>query len=545
MSRRILLVEPGYSNKYPPLGLMKISAYHKMLGDDVTFVKGTSPTIRDEIWDRIYVTTLFSFYWDITIKTIKYYKRSVCKTKEFFIGGILASTLGNDIEAAVGIKPFKGLLNCPGILDDNDIIVDEVTPDYDILDEIEYDYPSGNSYITYMTRGCVNCCPFCAVPVIEPDFTEYISITNQIRNVDTSFGKKSNLLLMDNNVLGSKDFDRIIDEIRDLGFEKGASYIPDNLFEIYCRRLRLNSTDRVAQEKVHQLLQIFPERLKRYPEASRRFAEIYEQFSLSERFHPDFVQNVLAAHEYLAPIIEKYRNKAKKQRLVDFNQGIDARLVNDANMQKLAEINIKPLRIAYDDISLTKVYSHAVALAARNGISSLSNYILYNYDDKPEDFYYRLENNIRLNREYGMRIYSFPMKYIPVTDKNRRDYIGKHWSRKYIRAVQSVINVTKGFVAPGESFFYRAFGRNIDEFHKIMMMPEPYIIQRFKSEALGLTDKWWEDYMRLDSNVKGEVDKKIYGNKFEVAENDYTILGKAGVEFLKHYENYQSIRKGQ
>ena len=37
--REILLVEPPYRNKYPPIGLMKISAYHKMLGDKVTFIK--------------------------------------------------------------------------------------------------------------------------------------------------------------------------------------------------------------------------------------------------------------------------------------------------------------------------------------------------------------------------------------------------------------------------------------------------------------------------------------------------------------------------
>ena len=37
---RILLVEPDYKNKYPPMGLMKISTYHKSKGDYVVFAKG-------------------------------------------------------------------------------------------------------------------------------------------------------------------------------------------------------------------------------------------------------------------------------------------------------------------------------------------------------------------------------------------------------------------------------------------------------------------------------------------------------------------------
>ena len=67
--KNILLIEPGYPNKYPPLGLMKIAAYHGPYGrdDNVLFVKGDTPEALERVWDRIYVTTLFSFEWKANV----------------------------------------------------------------------------------------------------------------------------------------------------------------------------------------------------------------------------------------------------------------------------------------------------------------------------------------------------------------------------------------------------------------------------------------------------------------------------------------------
>ncbi len=45
---KILLVEPNYRNKYPSMGLMKISTYHKNHGDEVTFFKGIMVTLTKE-----------------------------------------------------------------------------------------------------------------------------------------------------------------------------------------------------------------------------------------------------------------------------------------------------------------------------------------------------------------------------------------------------------------------------------------------------------------------------------------------------------------
>ena len=40
MNRNVLLLEPNYKNKFPPIGLMKLATYFRMRGDNVVFYKG-------------------------------------------------------------------------------------------------------------------------------------------------------------------------------------------------------------------------------------------------------------------------------------------------------------------------------------------------------------------------------------------------------------------------------------------------------------------------------------------------------------------------
>ena len=53
--RKVLLVEPNYKNKYPPMGLMKIATYYRRLGDDVRFFKGN---LKDLVLDDTYEALL-------------------------------------------------------------------------------------------------------------------------------------------------------------------------------------------------------------------------------------------------------------------------------------------------------------------------------------------------------------------------------------------------------------------------------------------------------------------------------------------------------
>ncbi|MDR2879196.1 MAG: hypothetical protein LBV03_04730, partial [Fusobacteriales bacterium] len=313
MGKKVLLVEPNYKNKYPPIGLMKIATYHKMLGDEVRFFKGEFidfilETIYEEVlekltandkticweeyksliitylrkgliskyselimlsdselvgenlkyyrkyfnrkeylnnpkWDRIFITTLFTFYWDKTVKTINNFK-GLCKDiNEVKIGGVAASLLPNEIKRETGIYPHVGLLDKGGEYDDNDIIIDILPLDYSILNEIEYVYPENNGYYGYMTRGCVNKCPFCAVPQLEPNFNCFISIKRQIAYVAETFGEKRNLLLLDNNVLASKRFNEIIDEIKEVGFFVGATFIEPNKYAFLIKNLKKSQSN--------------------------------------------------------------------------------------------------------------------------------------------------------------------------------------------------------------------------------------------------------------------------------------------------------------
>lgn len=436
MPRNILLVEPNYKTKFPPLGLMKISSYHKALGDKVQFVKGISQKVAYEWWDRVYVTTLFTYNWKITVDTILYYKKLVRgDLSRLFVGGIMASLEPEALWQETGVVPKTGVLGYPNALDDdNTLVVDKMLPDYELFDNIEHSYTLlDDSYFGYSTRGCVHKCDFCGVHRLEPEFIEYQGLKPYIRAIDEKYGEKCHLILFDNNILASKRFDDVIADILDLGFEKGAKFGP-----------------------------------------------------------------------------------TRKKRRLDFNQGTDARLMTEHHVEQLAKTAINPLRIAFDSIQYKALYIEKVALAAKYGITNLSNYILYNYKDTPEDFWERLKINIDLNRDFGLKIYSFPMKYIPLNAKDRTYVDEKNWNWYFIRNVQRILNVMKGCVMTGEEFFFRAFGSTPEEFRTILHMPERILMFRTK-DSLPEEIDWLKKFNTLTKHEKSELIFILSKNRSKVS----------------------------
>lgn len=490
-SRNILLLEPGYKNKYPPLGLMKLAQYHKTYSkgkDNIVFAKGPNdPKLEDYFWDRIYITTLFSFEWKKISACIDMAQKLVNgRNKKIFVGGIAASLM---IEEFLKVKKWDGIHFITGLLDGSpaqalqlterdfgykdtrSIPIEEYFPDYGILDQIEYKYPVHDAYFGYASRGCIRKCSFCGVPKLEGSQRIMPSISKLVKYTNDFYGEKKDLILMDNNFSAAPNFHEVVAEIRDLGFIPGAK-------------------------------------------------------------------------------LERNGNKYKRR--VDFNQGVDARLLskNPSLLKDLSTISISPLRIAFDHLGLRKPYEKAIREAAMHGITSLSNYMLYNFYDTPQDLYQRLVLNINLNEELGIRIWSFPMRYQPVTLKDR-SFVGNRWNRYYLRSFQVMLQATRGVVSGNPEFFFFAFGSSVENFMQLLILPHEFIFKRnhyFLSEGQPILDEYNVALKKLTENQKHHLitllslihDPKAAGNRIQKIDNliaDSTIDNQVR-KLLRYYRTY-------
>lgn len=624
--RKVLLIEPNYSNKYPPVGLMKLATYYRNLGNwEVVFYKGDlkefvidritdrcvealtkidsevnwkyrkdsiyeyirtrKKAAYDDIrvedsfmsvlasakiieakdyywkgiwkdnpeWDRVGITTLFTFYWDITIETINFAKYLVKDVKNLMVGGVLASIQPKEIEAATGIKPHVGILNKPGQLDKGDTqIIDELPLDYSILDEIEYEYPMSNAFYGYLTRGCIRKCPFCAVPTLEPVYNPYIQISERVKAVRELYGDQRDMLLMDNNVLASENFNEIVEDLIRAGFGKGAMYEEPHHLDIAARNLRNGINDRAYIRKTQSLLRELCGKAKGEDSyiVYRAMKDNYV-----DKLTTATKENLLLTYERVKDIALKYYRPKKVRRTLDFNQGVDARLFTEENTKLLASLAIKPLRIAFDDLRTLEKYDSAIRMSARAGIKDFSNYLLYNFNDHPLDLYKRLRINVELCEELNINVYSFPMKYHPIRMNSNdtedfshnRNYIGKLWNRKYIRAIQAILNSTKGKVGRGKSFFYEAFGESEEQYMMLLEMPETFIIYRFFFKWLDeIGEKgtkhweacWKKCRMTLSDEEWATVEELIHKNSI----SDEIVLAcenEDARELLSYYVNFR------
>jgi hypothetical protein len=154
-------------HNFPNLALMKISAYHKSIGDNVNWVDIGN-------YDRTYMSKVFTFSPDYS--------------KGF-------ASYGEIIKGGTGFKMTNTLPS----------EIDKLCPDYSI-------YPKFTAAYGFLTRGCPNKCSWCVVPNKEGNIQPYADIEEFLQ------GRKE-AVLMDNNVLAHEHGLQQIEKIIKLGIK--------------------------------------------------------------------------------------------------------------------------------------------------------------------------------------------------------------------------------------------------------------------------------------------------------------------------------------
>ena len=122
----------------------------------------------------------------------------------------------------------------------------------------------------------------------------------------------------------------------------------------------------------------------------------------------------------------------------DFNQGLDARLMDEETAGLLADVKSKTIHMAYDWPWEGPYIKKAIDMLGEAGYKkkNLIFYMLYNFwdeqhkkGDTPEDFLLRLKNLMK----WGASVY--PMRFIPLDSLTRTGYVSPLWTPEKLEMI--------------------------------------------------------------------------------------------------------------
>lgn len=157
----VLLIDAD--STIPNLALMKISAYHKAIGDTVGF------NVEDP--DKVYCSIIF-------------------KKNRHMADGLRFLYPNADID--IGGSGYDLKKTLPEY-------IESMTPDYSI-------YPDNKSYYGFTSRGCIRHCPFCIVHDKEGGFRRIFGdVDSALRSIMGNH-ELTEMTFLDNNILADRDW---------------------------------------------------------------------------------------------------------------------------------------------------------------------------------------------------------------------------------------------------------------------------------------------------------------------------------------------------
>lgn len=177
---RVGLIDVDGHN-FPNIPLMKLSAYHKAQGDDITWYDPWQGIL--EPYDKVYMSKVFSFTKDYD--------------KPIYADEIIGGGSGYCIQLEDGKEVYRKDM------------------DKDLPNEIEHIYPDYSLYgiddtaYGFLTRGCPRGCDFCHVKAKEGQ------CSRKVADLDEFWKGQKNIVLCDPNILASKDHKDLLQQLID------------------------------------------------------------------------------------------------------------------------------------------------------------------------------------------------------------------------------------------------------------------------------------------------------------------------------------------
>jgi len=209
--------------------------------------------------------------------------------------------------------------------------------------------------------------------------------------------------------------------------------------------------------------------------------------NVSDYIYPTHKELIIWDNNFLAsPIWKEMVHQIKDIDIkVDFNQGLDARLVNETVASEIADMKIKMIRLAYDTPSEKAPLTKTVELLNEYGINKrkILVYALYNFyhennkiGDTPDELLERIKYISNLG------CVSYPMRYEPLYSLEKNKYMSPLWKKEELEMVAKARRVIgfggafppyKGLInkLTNADNFYEAF--SLRDKNNVECLPKP------------------------------------------------------------------------
>lgn len=177
---RVGLIDVDGGGRFPNIVLMKIAAWHKAQGHEVSWY-----SMFDGWYDKVYMSKVFSFTPD--------YDYSINATE------VVRGGSGYCIELVNGKEVYHK---------ERDISlpeeVEHIYPDYSLYPTLTEDTAYG-----FLTRGCPRGCEFCVVGKKEG------RCSRKVADLSEFWNRQKNIVLCDPNILACKDWKDLLQQLID------------------------------------------------------------------------------------------------------------------------------------------------------------------------------------------------------------------------------------------------------------------------------------------------------------------------------------------